>query len=649
MSMGSVPNRAEDKKTGDKNTADKKPADKKVSDKRASDKKTADKRSDDKKKKAVAAARALSEKTGLGKHGEGLLFACMIALFVSMCGIIFMFTKAFFHSDSAFYVQLAVEQMKSGKLFPEGMCYSTVLFVRSPNLILIPILAVIKDWILASELMVIVLWVILILAVLYCFLPAKNRNMAAAVIACMLLMNPYQTADVANETTDMLFFQGAYITIFFDIVVALGIVHRIILLDKKDKTSYKAFLMALLAVILFLPLMGSVRQDMILTLPLAAAILIFYFLENDQRVSKVLRSRRCLATVALIGIVVVAGFLCYHKLAMLYWRDSKGMYLTMDKYSGLWYSIGQFVNNITMIYGNVEGAVFLSFPGLSKFVNYFVALIVIFVIPTAALIRYKKHDNAFTRFLILYTWVSNIAVIGVFVACNQWAPRYLLSVYLDDCLLFAVVFSEYMKKRERLTAVLAGLVIVMYCAFCHVYFWGHYKDKIGVDPSEELISFLEENDLHYGYASFWNASVNTVLSNGEVQVLPLWDYDASDGVRPPYNPSDYRYWLNNLKWYDPASHPGKAFVLLSNNTLEDEKSREAWIKEHGDDPDDPWVDKTPPEDICEEFYSLNPQKLQCGDYTILVFEDNEEMRALGNTLLDAEKQAEQEKLHPEIQ
>ena len=144
MSMGSVPNRAEDKKTGDKNTADKKPADKKVSDKRASDKKTADKRSDDKKKKAVAAARALSEKTGLGKHGEGLLFACMIALFVSMCGIIFMFTKAFFHSDSAFYVQLAVEQMKSGKLFPEGMCYSTVLFVRSPNLILIPILKILQ-------------------------------------------------------------------------------------------------------------------------------------------------------------------------------------------------------------------------------------------------------------------------------------------------------------------------------------------------------------------------------------------------------------------------------------------------------------------------------------------------------------------------
>ena len=601
------------------------------------------KKTEEKKKDTAA---AVAEKIGPGKGGDGLLFACMIALFVSICGIVFMFTKAFFHSDSAYFVQLAVEQMKSGKLFPPGMCYSTVLFVRSPNLLLIPILSVVKDWMLARELMVIVMWVILIMAVMYCFLPRKDRNLTAAIITCMLLMNPYQTKDVAFETTDMLFFQGAYITIFFDIVMALGIMHRIILLDKKDKPAYKYALAALLAVVLFLPLLGSVRQDMILTLPLAAAILIFYFLEYDQKVSRVLRSKRCIGIVVMIAVVVVLGFICYYKLGKTYWNDSKGTYLKMDNYSGLWYSIGQFVNNITMIFGNVEGAVFLSFPGISKFVNYFVALLLVYVIPTAALVRYKKHSNIFTRFLIIYTWVSNIAVAGVFIGCNQWAPRYLLSIYLNDVLLFAVLFSEYMKKRERLTAVLAGLVIVMYCAFCHVYFWGHYKDKIGVNPNEEIISFLEENDLHYGYASFWNASVNTVLSSGRVEILPLWDYAASNGERAPYNPSDFRYWLNNLKWYDPKTHPGKSFVLLKNYAENDEAAREEWAATHGDEP---WIDYTPPEDIREELYTLNPQKLECGDYTILVFEDNEEMRALGQTLLDADKQLEQETLHPELQ
>ena len=548
-------------------------------------------------------------RNGLGKSGTMILLVSMLALFVSMCGIVFQFTKAFFHSDSAFYVQLALEQLKSGKLFPPGMCYSTVLFVRSPNLILLPILKVIKDWMLARELMVIVMWVLLLLAVLYCFLPKKNRNIAAAVIACMLLMNPYQTADVANETTDMLFFQGAYLTIFFDVVIALGVMHRIILLDRKDKTAYKAFLMILLGIVLFFPLLGSVRMDMILTLPLAATIVIFYFLESDQKVSEVLKNKRCIIAVIVIMLAVVAGFLCYHRLGAMYWSESKGTYLKMDKYTGLWYSIGQFVNNLTIIFGNVEGAVFLSFPGLSKFINYFYALVLVFVIPTAALVRFPKHENRFTRFLILYTWISNLAVAGVFIACNQWAPRYLLTIYLDDILLFAVLLSEYMKKREFLTALCAGLIVALYCSVCHVYFWGHYKDKIGTDPSKELISFLEENDLHYGYASFWNASVNTVLSGGEVEILPLWDYAANGSQRQAYNPSDYRSWLNNENWYDPATHPGKSFMLLKNNADEDEAARAEWIEKNGDDPNNPWVDTTPPETIREEFYRLNPD---CG-------------------------------------
>ena len=589
------------------------------------------------------------ERTGLGNPGGFLMLAGMAALFGSVCGIIFLFTKAFFHSDSAYFVQLAVEQMKSGKLFPPGMCYSTALFVRTPNLLLIPLLAVIKDWMLAREIMVIEMWVILIASVFCLFLTKRDRNPVAAVIACMLLMNPYQTLDVANETTDMLFFQGAYITIFFDVVIALAIVHRIILLERSDKASRKVILMVLLALVLFFPLLGSIRIDMILTLPLVAAILVFYFVENDQRVSEVLRSRRCIAMVVLIAAVVAAGFLCYRWLGMTYWSDSKGSYLKMDKYSGLWYSIGQFVNNLTMIFGNVEGAVFLSFPGLTKFINYFYALVLVYLIPLAALIRYKKHENRFTRFLILYTWISNVVVAGVFIACNQWAPRYLLTIYLDDILLFAVLFSEYVKKRERLTAILAGLVILGYCCVCHLYFWGHYRDKIGVDPNAGLISYLEENDLHYGYASFWNAGINTVLSNGEVEILPLWDYAANGTERKPYNPSDYRWWLNNKNWYDPAAHPGKCFVLLKNYQEKDEEEQLEWIEKYGEDPDNPWVDDTPPEDICKELYSLNPKKLTYGDYTILVFEDNEEMRKLGQTLVDEDKAKEQQELHPELQ
>ena len=81
----------------------------------------------------VAAAPVRQQENGLGRAGLILLSICAAGLFASICCIIFAFTKAFFHSDSAYYVQLAVEQMKTGKHFPPGMSYSTVLFVRSPT------------------------------------------------------------------------------------------------------------------------------------------------------------------------------------------------------------------------------------------------------------------------------------------------------------------------------------------------------------------------------------------------------------------------------------------------------------------------------------------------------------------------------------
>ncbi|MDO5456581.1 MAG: hypothetical protein Q4F25_06680, partial [Eubacteriales bacterium] len=587
-----------------------------------------------------ASAMVAAEKTGLGRFGGFLMTIAAAGLFLSVCGIVLLFTKAFFHSDSAFYVQLALEQLRSGKLFPPGMYYSTVLFVRSPNLILLPLLSVMEDWMLAREVMVIIMWAGMLFAVFYCFTPGRDRRFSAALIAALLLMNPYMTEDVANETTDMLFFQGAYVTIFFDVILTLGIINRILYLKKEDKAIRKAELWIALAVVVFLPLLGSVRMDMILTLPLAAALLAYYFIENGESVARTLRTKRCIGTVILIAAVVCAGYLSYRFLAVRYWNESKGEFLKMGKYSDVWSALQNLVNNLTIIFGNVNSAVFLSFPGLTKFINYFYELVLMIIVPVVAVFKYRKFESRFTRFLVVYTWISNLLVAGVFVACHQWAPRYLLTIYLDDILLLSAMASEYMKKRERLTALTLGLVIVMYCACCHVYFWGHYKDRIGVNPNEELISFLEEHDLHYGYASFWNASVNTVLSNGEVQVVPLWDYDAENGVRKPYNPQSHRSWLGNEQWYDVGSHPGRCFMLLENKTRDNEEQKAKWDEEHGLNAKgkstwetdknglQAWTDPTPPETIEERFYSLKPETLTVGDYTILVFESNEAVQAL---------------------
>ena len=66
-------------------------------------------------------------------------FLWVLILLTVAVNIIFLM-RYNFEADSAFYVTLAQEQIRTGSLFPEGMHYSTGLFVLTPNLLVIPFL-----------------------------------------------------------------------------------------------------------------------------------------------------------------------------------------------------------------------------------------------------------------------------------------------------------------------------------------------------------------------------------------------------------------------------------------------------------------------------------------------------------------------------
>ena len=63
-----------------------------------------------------------------------------ILILMSVAFNILFLMKYNFDGDSSFYITLAQEQIRTKSLFPEGMCYSTGLFVLTPNLLIIPLL-----------------------------------------------------------------------------------------------------------------------------------------------------------------------------------------------------------------------------------------------------------------------------------------------------------------------------------------------------------------------------------------------------------------------------------------------------------------------------------------------------------------------------
>ena len=86
------------------------------------------------------------------------------------------------------------------------------------------------------------------------------------------------------------------------------------------------------------------------------------------------------------------------------------------------------------------------------------------------------------------------------------------------------------------------------------------RDKTGnliiqkpTSPVMRLSSYLQSKGLHFGYASYWNANVITVLSGGDVTIRPV---SLDREILSP------RYSLSSRNWYHPAAHVGVTFLVL---------------------------------------------------------------------------------------
>lgn len=76
-----------------------------------------------------------------------------------------------------------------------------------------------------------------------------------------------------------------------------------------------------------------------------------------------------------------------------------------------------------------------------------------------------------------------------------------------------------------------------------------------IDPSrEQLLKALNQDGLHYGYSSYWNAGVLSVMSNESVRVRQV---QISEGL-----PSPMRH-LSANHWYEPKAWRGPSFLLLT--------------------------------------------------------------------------------------
>ena len=102
----------------------------------------------------------------------------------------------------------------------------------------------------------------------------------------------------------------------------------------------------------------------------------------------------------------------------------------------------------------------------------------------------------------------------------------------------------------------------------------NYKQDVPEELNSlvEVVNFLREHDLKCGYASFWNASTYTILSNEDVAIRHI---TYSDNMFSMYN------WFCKNEWYKEESN----FILINTNGSGDsvfENNASSTIKFFGD-------------------------------------------------------------------
>lgn len=212
---------------------------------------------------------------------------------------------------------------------------------------------------------------------------------------------------------------------------------------------------------------------------------------------------------------------------------------------------------IRLLGGDVkDGTAFLSVDGILGLVRVGFAL-VLGILPIIMLFFYKRFDRGL-RLLLLAHWVQTALVVFAYVFGRLSAANWRLSPVVFTAALLAVGFCRHLLRERVGVGIRWGAVaLAATVAFCGinavtVLRMPHdYKQDTGLNG---LADFLVENNLTYGYADFWSASVLTVLSDSQVRVRNV---KVENGQIKKYT------YQQEKSWHGQQETDENYFLLLS--------------------------------------------------------------------------------------
>ena len=530
--------------------------------------------------------------------------------------LLFMWLRMDCLLDSDISTQLVLSKFLHDErtILSENWYYATELHVLGYNLVYELLFFVSNNWKIVRFAGQAILYIILLVSIFY-FCKKINIEKYYGIIATAFII-PYSEQYFAFVLKNI-----NYIPFLAISFLSIGMVFDFYQSANKLK---KAILIVCAALLAFGAGLGGSRQLYITYAPMFLAATGYFFLDRKSfkltSMPELIKEKKIrFGLIVLIGIVFnLLGYVVNNTILA-----SKYDFVSYDKIVWNGFQISKFSGIIAGVFQNLgmsSGKVF-SLGAVHSGTCFLLVGISTYVIWQVT----KNYKNVEFETTMLSFFIISSVIISVVLysfTSQGYAARYDLFWAVFVYPMIMLYIKEDTIGSRYITALLPILILGVGISSID-----SYKKSYEVDKTSELRKIAEtlQNDgYENGYGTFWNASILTELSNGNIE---MWDWNDGD----VYNVDSVYRWAQD-KAHEYKHPTGKVFWICTENEADNygvpSKADQDFIIYQSD------------ENINKDIYDSSKRKTK---YVVYGFNSYEEMYSLVGTAYSGERTIESQR------
>lgn len=327
-------------------------------------------------------------------------------------------------------------------------------------------------------------------------------------------------------------------------------------LTNNENLLHKKFWISFFFIWAFLSGMSTIRYMIIFTLPLAIAIL---WIEGRDKTSATkitdfknfwIKNQNVFLSVSgliVSGIGYIFNNLIFQKIFTFHQWNS----MNFNKFGET--TLSDILIGLLETFGYKQEIAVLTPNGIINILVY----ASLFLCALYIVLSLKKALPKSNRILLVF-FISTF-LFNTFLHLNvDYINRYYypILIYVMPCISVISFNSDLSNLRKWVLSVTWSIILLTstYSTLQHIIAVDNNKNR------HASIEFLKEKDYEFGYATFWNSTVVTYLTNGKIKIGNL-TCDRKNGdviITPKY---DFTKWLSPKDWYT-SDYDNKPIFLL---------------------------------------------------------------------------------------